>query len=177
MVRLSTPRVLLLAVAGLGVLHYTTNVLHPLTSLVSISSFSLRPHGSAACSPDAWAAGSWQHRPRPRVVGWNDTDMTRTEDVFKYNGLAGCAADREFFWHLAADNAGQFSRFPDATEWKWVPARDCEGVRELDTEALVRHLVEEGGWLVLGGTCFLLASCFGRARRRSWRCRRLRCGF
>ncbi|KAI0032704.1 hypothetical protein K488DRAFT_49316 [Vararia minispora EC-137] len=151
MARLSTARIILLTIVGLAVLHYT-NVLAPLTSLLvtPAARFTDDPYTFGTCPPSAWNGGQWQRRERPRVAGVNDTELTRSEDIFHYNGLQGCAADREFYWHLAADNGNHFSRFPDATEWEWVPAKGCRGVKPLSAEALVKHLVEEGGWFLLG---------------------------
>ncbi|KZV72839.1 hypothetical protein PENSPDRAFT_565478, partial [Peniophora sp. CONT] len=103
-----------------------------------------------SCSPHDWADGHWEHRPRPRVPGVNDTAMVHRDDVFKYNGLQGCASTREFHWHLRADNEGLFDRFPAVTEYVWVPSPRCSGVEPLSPEGLIKHLVEEGSWLVLG---------------------------
>ncbi|KAI0318841.1 hypothetical protein OF83DRAFT_1082642 [Amylostereum chailletii] len=143
---------LAVAIAVLTFVHLTTN----LNLLAPLSLFSSAPPPSHAttiantCPPDAWAAGNWAYNPRPRVAGYNDTPLARSEDIFKYNGMRGCAADREFYWHLAADNANHWARFPAVTEWDWVPGEGCEGVAPLTPEALVKDLVENGSWLVLG---------------------------
>ncbi|ETW81157.1 hypothetical protein HETIRDRAFT_385902, partial [Heterobasidion irregulare TC 32-1] len=100
----------------------------------------------ASCAPEAWADGHWARRRSP--IG-NET-LTAPRDVFAYNGFDGCASDREFFWHLGADKEEQWDRFPDVLDYEWVPGEQCAGVRPLTGAALVRDLVEQGGWLVLG---------------------------
>jgi hypothetical protein len=70
-----------------------------------------------------------------------------------FAGLEGCASSREFWWHLAADNEGQYDRFPDADSWKWdLEDTECQNFRDLEKqkEEFVRDLVEKGGWLILG---------------------------
>lgn len=76
--------------------------------------------------------------------------MTRPEDAFLFNRFEGCASSREFWWHLGADNAAQWDRYPNVTDWRWVPGEKCLGLRQLDGADLVRDLVEMGGWLILG---------------------------
>ncbi|KAH9941122.1 uncharacterized protein BXZ73DRAFT_98334 [Epithele typhae] len=56
---------------------------------------------------------------------------------------------REVLWHLAADREEQFDRFPNVASWWWEPSRRCSAV-EASAQALVRHLVENGGWLLIG---------------------------
>lgn len=152
MTRLSTSRVCLLVAASLVFLHYTTSVFAPFTQSLSFSRITTKTTKKVStCSPRDWADGHWEHRPRPRVPGVNDTAMEHREDVFKYNGLRGCASDREFHWHLRSDNEALFDRFPAVTEYVWVPSPRCTGVEPLSPEGLIKHLVEEGSWLVLGG--------------------------
>ncbi|KZT04371.1 uncharacterized protein LAESUDRAFT_658093 [Laetiporus sulphureus 93-53] len=75
--------------------------------------------------------------------------MHRKEDILDFAGFEGCASDREFWWHLAADNEAQWGRFPGAHSWQWTPPDECE-VRPFDGEALVKDMVEKGGWLLIG---------------------------
>lgn len=78
--------------------------------------------------------------------------MEKQEDALNFSGFEGCASSREYWWHLASDNEGQWGRFPGAQSWEWVPGSDeCRGLRRLDPSEMVRDLVEEGGWLLLGG--------------------------
>jgi hypothetical protein len=76
--------------------------------------------------------------------------MTKPEDALAFSGLGGCASSREYFWHLAADKEEQWDRFPDAQSWEWLPSKECD-IGPLDSEMLVKHLVEQGGWLLVGG--------------------------
>jgi hypothetical protein len=155
--RVSIACAFVLVTAGLIVIH-SANASAPSASPLSPSMSPSSPNNT--CLPTAWASGHWTPRARPRVSGVNDTEMTRPEEVFKYNGLQGCAADREFHWHLGADNSEQLSRFPSVTEWEWMPGDGCSfsDVRPIDAEALIRHLVEKGGWLLLGGASPALVS-------------------
>ena len=77
--------------------------------------------------------------------------MTKREDALEFAGLEGCASDREFFWHLASDVKEQWSRWPKVASYVWKPADNCD-VRPLDGSAMIKDMVEQGGWLLLGGT-------------------------
>jgi hypothetical protein len=77
--------------------------------------------------------------------------MTEQEDALAFSGFSGCASSREFYWHLAADKEDQWDRFPRAQSWKWIPGRRCTGLRSLDAGELVKDLVEDGGWYLVGG--------------------------
>lgn len=74
--------------------------------------------------------------------------------MFEFSDLEGCTSDREFYWHLGVDHDDQYERFPDVMDYEWVPSDECTGVRKMDAGMFVRDLVQEGGWLVLGGACF-----------------------
>jgi hypothetical protein len=82
--------------------------------------------------------------------------MTQQEDALTFSGFTGCASSREFFWHLAADKKEQWDRFPGAQSWKWVPGQKCTGLRPLDARELIKDLVEDGGWYLVGGESILL---------------------
>lgn len=81
----------------------------------------------------------------------SSSTMSHYEDVFAYNGFEGCASGREFWFHLGADDPERWDMFPGVTDWEWVPGESCRGLRTLDSEELVRDLVEMGGWLLIGG--------------------------
>ena len=98
-----------------------------------------------SCTPDAWNNGHWQWKPRSNL-----TAMTRKEDALEFAGLESCASDREFFWHLASDTEAQWKRWPNVSSYAWKPSDDCD-VRPLDAPAMVKDMVEQGGWLLLGG--------------------------
>ena len=113
------------------------------SSLTSL--FASRVPGS--CPPSKWNEGYWEYSPRTNLSA-----MTRKEDALEFAGFENCASDREFFWHLGSDTEGQWNRWPKVSQWKWTPAWDCD-VRPLDGGAMVKEMVEEGGWLLLGGEC------------------------
>ena len=133
-----------------------------LSTYASQSSFKFRFPGNAIfsqrkrspCAPNAWANGQWQYRPHTNL-----TAMTKKEDALEFAGLEGCASDREFFWHLAADVREQWNRWPKVSSYGWKPADDCD-IRPLDGSAMIKDMVEQGGWLLLGGTSEILELTF-----------------
>ena len=103
-------------------------------------------HSSSRCSAEAYSAGSW----KPANKFPSGTKMKEKSDAIAFGGFEGCAADREFFWHLASDRPEQWkNRFPMAYDYTWSPADDCN-IRPLDREALVTDLVQKGGWFLIG---------------------------
>ncbi|KDR67812.1 hypothetical protein GALMADRAFT_79374 [Galerina marginata CBS 339.88] len=105
-----------------------------------------RPHRTEdTCTPQAYANGSWAYQPRT-----NATKMTSPEDALAFSGFEKCASSREYFWHLAADKGAQYDRFPGAQSWQWMPGAGCELMKPLNPEALVKLLVEDGGWYLVG---------------------------
>ncbi|KAK7043092.1 hypothetical protein VNI00_008446 [Paramarasmius palmivorus] len=112
----------------------------------TLSSFFGAAREIYTCPPEAYSNGSWILRP------WtNRTVMTDREDAVEFSGFEGCASSAEYFWHLAADREEQWDRFPAAQSWRWEP-NDKEQCRmpAFSGEAMVRDLVQNGGWLVLG---------------------------
>ncbi|KAI0072068.1 hypothetical protein K474DRAFT_1605797 [Panus rudis PR-1116 ss-1] len=75
--------------------------------------------------------------------------MERPEDALEFTGFESCASDREFWWHLAADEPGKWDRFPAVTAWEWRPSQDCD-LRPFRAEEVVTDMVENGGWLLIG---------------------------
>ncbi|OSC97417.1 hypothetical protein PYCCODRAFT_1377192 [Trametes coccinea BRFM310] len=114
----------------------------------SLSSLSL--HSSSrtrsTCPPDVWASGEWV----PKAPPTTRTNLTKPDDVYEFLGLEGCASTREVYWHLAADNERLWDRFPGVASWRWAPPEDKCQIRDLNPAALVRDLVEQGGWLLIG---------------------------
>lgn len=102
------------------------------------------PSFSTRCSPQQWSAGQWRAIP-PR----SSPEVTGVADVLALDGFSGCAADREYLWHLGAEE-DQWGRYPDVASYVWTPPDECH-VRPLEKENMVRDMVEEGGWLLLGG--------------------------
>jgi len=99
-----------------------------------------------SCSPQDYSAGEWVHSPHT-----TKTNMTKPEDSLEFSGFSGCASSREVWWHLAADNVNHWERFPAAQSWAWTPGAKCRGLRPLDPKELLKDLVEDGGWYLVGG--------------------------
>ncbi|KAG5641481.1 hypothetical protein DXG03_005107 [Asterophora parasitica] len=78
--------------------------------------------------------------------------MTEKIQALEFSGFAGCASSREVDWHLASDNPAHYGRFPRAQSYRWSvgKADGCEGLEVFDKESVVRDMVEQGGWLLLG---------------------------
>ncbi|KAG6836543.1 hypothetical protein H0H93_006923 [Arthromyces matolae] len=100
------------------------------------------------CPPRAYANGRWTG-PHYRNEMRNMTDQSQ---ALAFSGFEGCASSREFYWHLASDNHDQWDRFPLAQSYKWTvgPEDGCEGLQELNKEQMVKDMVQQGGWLLLG---------------------------
>ncbi|KIM45623.1 hypothetical protein M413DRAFT_66173 [Hebeloma cylindrosporum] len=138
--------------AGITIL---TLLFYTLTSTLSLSKFSFkypssrpprpRPPLGGTCSPKEYANGSWSYHPRT-----NASVMTHPRESLAFSGFENCASSREYFWHLGADDETQYDRFPGAQSWEWIPGGGCEGMRALSKESLVRNLVENGGWYLVG---------------------------
>jgi hypothetical protein len=142
------PRPLTARLISLGVIFTCMFALYTYSSNVTfhlpgLGIFPQRPHSS--CTPHAWNSGEWVYEPHT-----NRTAMTKKEDALEFAGLEGCASDREFFWHLASDVEEQWIRWPKVSSYVWKPTDRC-GVRPLDGPAMVKDMVEQGGWLLLGG--------------------------
>lgn len=99
------------------------------------------------CPPRGYSNGRW--RPYHRSNAQNMTDKTQ---ALVFSGFEGCASSREFDWHLASDNEEQWDRFPGAQSYLWDvgKADGCENMEEFNKEKVVRDLVEQGGWMLLG---------------------------
>src|SRR5258705_1791142 len=97
-------------------------------------------------SPADYSHGEWVYSPRTTKA-----NMTKEEDAIAFSGFSGCASSREYFWHLAADNKEVWDKFPGAQSWKWVPGKKCTGLSPLDKQELIKVLVEDGGWYLVGG--------------------------
>ncbi|KAJ3807283.1 hypothetical protein F5876DRAFT_90643 [Lentinula aff. lateritia] len=123
----------------------------------TLSTAPVRPAVNAtSCTPLAYGSGRWEYRPRT-----NATALVHPEDAVEMAGFGGCASSREFYWHLGSDNGEQWDRFPVVGSWRWGWGEEggCGeggeyGLRSLYEEKhkreLVRELVENGGWLLIG---------------------------
>ena len=132
---------------------FTLYTFYSIAPSLKFSSFSLLH----SCSPLDYSEGQWVYSPHTSKM-----NMTQQEDALEFSGFSGCASSREFFWHLASDREEQWDRFPAAQSWKWVPGENCTGLRPLDARHLVKDLVEDGGWYLVGGESFYLPnSTFG----------------
>ena len=133
------------AVLTLLILVYTYTA--PFAYQLDLSKFTSSRH---TCSPESYSNGSWAFLPRT-----NTSNMTTKEQALDFAGFSGCASSREYDWHLATDKPEQWDRFPNVSSWQWIPGESCQGLRPLDPLALVKELVEEGGWLLVGGMLLL----------------------
>ena len=104
------------------------------------------PRQRSQCTPEEWSAGQWTRRTPPRSGKHN---VSSVADVLEFGGFQGCASDREYKWHLGADD-DQWGRFPEVAAYKWTPPPSCNA-RQFNREAFVQDLVEQGGWLLIGG--------------------------
>jgi hypothetical protein len=126
-----------------------TEVLFPQNEVVA---FETRP---GTCPPRAYSNGKWTG-PYYRT---QDREMTNETQALAFAGFDSCASSREFWWHLAADNKDQWDRFPKAQSYRWTVGKEdgCDGFEssvnsrgELNKEQMVKDMVEQGGWLMLG---------------------------
>ena len=85
--------------------------------------------------------------------------MTSPDDALAFSGFEKCASSREYYWHLAADKEAQWDRFPSAQSWEWIPGKECNGMKPLNSQELVKDLVEDGGWYLAGGKCVIYEFC------------------
>ncbi|KAL6303547.1 hypothetical protein BKA93DRAFT_734873 [Sparassis latifolia] len=99
----------------------------------------------STCTPRAYANGSWT----PKAIVPDLPVMTKPDDALIFAGFQGCASSREYYWHLGADHEEQWDRFPAVTSWEWTPGDDCV-VRPLSPAAMIKDMVEQGGWLLIG---------------------------
>ncbi|KIJ57122.1 hypothetical protein M422DRAFT_150184 [Sphaerobolus stellatus SS14] len=107
---------------------------------------------SNLCLPDDFAAGSWSKRPAAVAVEGND-------EALLASGFQGCASWLDHAWHLGLANrqGGEIEGFPwvewrgNVSSYDWIPGQHCQASYEkINKENLVKQLVEDGGWLLLG---------------------------
>ena len=120
-----------------------------LLPLPSLSQFFPKPEPHPSCPGRAYANGTWVERPSHT----NKTYMSDPKDALAFAGFQGCASSREFDWHLGADKEEQWSRFehPGVMDYEWKVDEEQCAIEPLDGERLLRHLIRDGGWLLLGG--------------------------
>jgi len=118
------------------------------TTLLALYTFNSRSSSlmPESCPPQEYAKGHWSWHPRTNI-----TTMTSKEQAHAFSGFEGCASSREYDWHLATDTEAVWNRFPKAQSWEWTPGHQCGAMKPLDPAALVRDLVEDGGWYLVGG--------------------------
>jgi hypothetical protein len=97
------------------------------------------------CSPEAWADGHWMYHPRSSLK-----NATNAGDLLDSGGFSGCACSREYDMQLGSDTPEQLVKQPKVDSYQWVPSENCN-ISALDGKAMVKQMVEEGGWLLLGG--------------------------
>ncbi|KAG2127491.1 hypothetical protein DEU56DRAFT_528860 [Suillus clintonianus] len=96
------------------------------------------------CTPEQWSDGRWVYSPTSDLK-----NLTSPEQALALAGFEGCAADREYHWHLGTDHEEQWDRFPKVSSYRWAPSSQCD-VHPLNGAAMVKDMVENGGWLLLG---------------------------
>lgn len=103
------------------------------------------PEPQPQCSPEAWADGHWTYHPRSTL-----TNATSVGDILAFAGFGGCACSREYDMQLGSDTPEQFMKQPKVNSYQWVPSETCD-ISALDAKAMVKEMVEHGGWFLLGG--------------------------
>ncbi|KAG2123765.1 hypothetical protein DEU56DRAFT_983755 [Suillus clintonianus] len=98
----------------------------------------------SSCTPEQWSSGRWVYTPTSDLE-----TLTRPEQALALAGFQGCAADREYRWHLGVDFEEQWGRFPNVSSYKWVPSSQCN-VQPLNGAAMIKDMVENGGWFLIG---------------------------
>lgn len=98
-------------------------------------------------------------KPSPNIPNNLTDGLTRKEDALAFAGWESCASDREFWWHHASDTPEQWDRWPGVTNYEWKGGEGCD-VSPLDGAAMVRDMVEDGGWLLLGGKYVVFVPLF-----------------
>lgn len=100
----------------------------------------------ALCSPEEWSNGHWAYTPHSISI-----PVESSEDAMEYSGFRGCAShNHHISAALGADTEEIRALVPNRTSYHWTPSSDCS-ISPLDGGLLVKELVEQGGWLLLGG--------------------------
>ena len=58
---------------------------------------------------------------------------------------------QEYYWHLRLGSDKEDQWDTSARSYEWIPGEQCKGMKSLNPEDLVRTLVEDGGWYLVGG--------------------------
>ncbi|KAM0750152.1 hypothetical protein T439DRAFT_326112 [Meredithblackwellia eburnea MCA 4105] len=123
-----------------------------------------------SCSPMDYSRGTWVLKDPPLHA--NTSHVT----VFEASNFVGCRYDYKPYWnfgtHFSLETAARDEKELEMTEyrwngsqWRWKPEKEsCKQVDALKPETLVRDLVQNGGWLLLGDSVthqhFFSLSCF-----------------
>jgi hypothetical protein len=108
----------------------------------------------ASCSPEAWTDGQWKYRPRSNST---KTSAATEEEVHALAGFTGCTSSRQYEWHLGYDSKERQRKLPKVDSYQWTPSTECD-IHPLHGAALTKELIEQGGWLLVGGTLILPVS-------------------
>jgi len=92
--------------------------------------------------------------------------VTNVEEALAQAGFESSVTPRDFDYlftlQLGADNEFMLNRLIKSDSYQWEPSSECD-IHPLESAALVRELVEQGGWLMLGdsitGNHFFSVSC------------------
>lgn len=96
------------------------------------------------CSPQAWSNGGWVRKPDAK-------QMIEADDVYEISGFLGCGSNRDVLWHLGNGDPKQFGWRGNVSAYDWAPGAGCPKMPSSWREDLVVDLVENGGWLLIGG--------------------------
>jgi hypothetical protein len=115
--------------------------------------FDWSPQQHTSCTPEQWSDGHWVYSPTSDLQA-----LTSPEQAIAFAGFEGCTSDREISWHLGTNNEEQWNRFPNVSSYKWVPSGQCD-IHQLNGAAMVKDMVENGGWFLLGGMLRFVLLC------------------
>lgn len=144
-----SPRHLSVKVIAFGALTTVAVTVYTFSSSLRLSNWSsiFASRQRSTCTPEAWNSGYWTYSPNTDLPA-----LTNADQALVFAGFEGCAGDREYYWHLGTDHEEQWDRFPNVSSYRWQPSSECD-VRPLNGAAMVKDMVENGGWLMLGGEC------------------------
>ncbi|KAG8908249.1 hypothetical protein FRB99_008314 [Tulasnella sp. 403] len=105
-----------------------------------------RPRPSPMCAPLEWASGSW-------VLKRDAVHIVSGDGVHGPSGFLGCASTRNASWHLGTDREEELNWRSYASSYDYVPGGLCGSrMARFSPEKMVIDLVQNGGWLLVGGT-------------------------
>ncbi|KAF8513175.1 hypothetical protein BU17DRAFT_53470 [Hysterangium stoloniferum] len=113
------------------------------------------------CTPDAFASGRWSRKPDVHP-------LSDTSQIMNASGFLGCAKKAEEGLQLGLDWDEEHESLllpwrGNVSAYDWIPGASCEGYNKPEPTDILRQLVEDGGWLLLGDSIsdghFFTISC------------------